>query len=60
VVALARRYRSFYPKYEALHREVANSGGRRNIEREEELMDMHERLSELKKQILMGIVYVEN
>lgn len=60
VVDLARRYRSFYPKYEALHREVANSGGRRNPEREQELLDMHERLSELKKQILTGIVYVEN
>jgi RNA polymerase II elongation factor ELL len=60
VVDLARRYRSFYPKYEALHREVANSGARRNIEREHELLDMHERLSDLKKQILTGIVYVEN
>lgn len=60
VVDLARRYRSFYPKYEALHREVANSGGRRNLEREQELLQMHERLSELKKQILTGIVYVEN
>ena len=60
VVDLARRYRSFYPKYEALHREVANSGGRRNIEREHELLEMHERLSKLKKQILTGIIYVEN
>lgn len=60
VVYLARRYRSFYPKYEALHREVANSGGRRNIKQEQELMDMHERLSELKKKILLGVVYVEN
>jgi RNA polymerase II elongation factor ELL len=59
VVDLARRYRSFYPKYEALHREVANSEGRRNIEREQELLDMHERLSELKKQILAGIIDVE-
>jgi RNA polymerase II elongation factor ELL len=60
VVDLARRYRSYYPKYEALHREVANSGGRRNLEREQELLEMHERLSDFKKQILAGIVYVEN
>ena len=60
VVDLARRYRSFYPKYEALHREVANSGGRRNPERERELLDMHERLRELKERIVTGIVYVEN
>ena len=60
VVDLARRYRSFYPKYEALHREVANSGGRRNPERERELLDMHERLRDLKERIVTGIVYVEN
>jgi len=54
---LARRYRSFYPKYEALHREVASLvGGQRDTEKEQKLLDMHQRLSLMKKDILAGIV----
>jgi RNA polymerase II elongation factor ELL len=58
VIDLARRYRSFYPKYEALHKEVASlgMGGRRDSEKEQKLLDMHERLSLMKKDILAGIV----
>ena len=55
VVDKARKYRLFYPKYEALHREVA-SLGRRDIEMEGKLIDMHERLSLMKREILQGIV----
>jgi RNA polymerase II elongation factor ELL len=53
---LARKYRIFYPKYEALHREVASLGARRDSEKEQRLLDMHERLSVMKKDILAGIV----
>jgi RNA polymerase II elongation factor ELL len=58
VVDLARRYRSFYPKYEALHKEVANLEGknRRDIEKEDELLEMHERLTKMKKDIMAGII----
>lgn len=60
VVDLARTYRSFYPKYEALYREVANSGGKRNLEREQDLLEMHERLRGIKEQIVSGVIYLEN
>ena len=56
VMDLARKYRIFYPKYEALHREVASLGARRDNEKEQRLLDMHERLSVMKKDILAGIV----
>jgi RNA polymerase II elongation factor ELL len=56
VMDLARKYRIFYPKYEALHREVASLGARRDSEKEQRLLDMHERLSVMKKDILAGIV----
>ena len=58
VMDLARRYRSFYPKYEALHKEVASlgMGGRRDSEKEQKLLDMHQRLSGMKKDILAGII----
>jgi RNA polymerase II elongation factor ELL len=60
VMDLARRYRSFYPKYEALHKEVAMLGvcGRRDSEKEQKLLDMHQRLSIMKKDIEAGIVEV--
>lgn len=60
VMDLARRYRSFYPKYEALHKEVSmlGVGGRRDSEKEQKLLDMHQRLSGMKKDILAGIVEV--
>lgn len=53
----ARRYRIYYPKYLQLHQEVEKSEieGTRDVEREHELMEMHNRLSDLKKKILIGI-----
>jgi RNA polymerase II elongation factor ELL len=58
VMDLARRYRSFYPKYEALHKEVTNLdlAGKRDGEKELKLLDMHQRLIGMKKDILAGIV----
>lgn len=55
VVDTARKYKVFYPKYEALHREVA-ALGRRDAKMERTLMDMHERLIVMKREIMEGIV----
>lgn len=55
VMDLARKYRSYYPKYLNLHNEVA-ALGRRDTEMEDKLLDMHLRLSRMKKEILDGIV----
>ncbi|KAM3069298.1 hypothetical protein ACMFMG_010805 [Clarireedia jacksonii] len=55
VIHLAHKYKTFYPKYEALYRELAASGIR-DESKEKDLLDMHERLSLLKQQILEGIV----
>ncbi|KAH8679791.1 hypothetical protein BGZ60DRAFT_369363 [Tricladium varicosporioides] len=57
VVDLARKYRSYYPKYEALHRELANMRSR-NSEKEQQLLDMHERLAVMKREINAGIVEI--
>jgi len=43
--------------YQALHNEVANLG-RRDREMETRLLDMHERLSSMKAEILDGIVEI--
>ena len=55
VVDKARKYRLYYPKYEALHREVA-ALNKRDIDLEGRLIDMHERLSVMKREILQGII----
>ena len=55
VVDMARKYRLYYPKYEALHREVAGLG-KRDKEMEGRLLDMHERLARMKSEILEGII----
>lgn len=55
VMDLARKYRSYYPRYLNLHKEVAGLG-RRDIDMEDKLIDMHHRLSRMKKEILDGIV----
>ena len=60
VMDLARRYRSYYPKYKELHMEVAMLGvdGLRDSEKEQKLLAMHQRLSGMKKDIEAGIVEV--
>ncbi|TVY26747.1 hypothetical protein LHYA1_G004717 [Lachnellula hyalina] len=57
VMDLARKYRSYYPRYEALHRELAGMKSR-NIDKEIALLDMHERLAQMKREINEGIVEV--
>ncbi|TVY90779.1 hypothetical protein LAWI1_G002352, partial [Lachnellula willkommii] len=55
VMDLARRYRTYYPRYEALHRELAAMKSR-DFEKEVALLDMHERLAQMKREINEGIV----
>jgi RNA polymerase II elongation factor ELL len=55
LVDVARKYRSFYPKYEELHRELANSRYR-DMKKEKDLLEMHERLAKMKQMINEGIV----
>jgi len=50
----------FYPKYEELHRELERLLPRRNHAKEKDLMDMRERLSDMKKEIMAGIVEDDN
>lgn len=57
IVDLAERFKEFYPKYVKLHTKLSNSKVR-NSSLEEDLLAMHERLSELKKQINDGIVEI--
>ncbi|KAG9229370.1 hypothetical protein BJ875DRAFT_387499 [Amylocarpus encephaloides] len=57
VVDVARKYRTFYPTYEALHRELAGMR-HRDKEKEHRLLEMHERLAEMKRRITAGIVEI--
>jgi RNA polymerase II elongation factor ELL len=59
VTDLARRFKMYYPKYEALHRELLSMGDHRDKQKEEVLLDMHARLAGMKKDIEAGIVDVE-
>lgn len=58
VTDLARRFKMYYPKYEALHKEIELmvQGGRRDKKKEQDLFDMHARLEGMKKEIFAGIV----
>ena len=60
VTDLARRFKMFYPKYEALHRELLSMGENRDKQKERDLLEMHARLAGMKKDIQAGIVDVEN
>ncbi|QSZ37644.1 hypothetical protein DSL72_008743 [Monilinia vaccinii-corymbosi] len=55
VLGLAQNYKRFYPIYLKLHNELARSKVK-NPSGEEDLLAMHERLSDLKRQILDGII----
>lgn len=59
VTDLARRFKMYYPKYEALHRELLSMGEHRDKRKERDLLEMHERLAGMKKDIEAGIVDVE-
>lgn len=58
VTDLARRFKMFYPKYEALHKEIESMvhEGRRDKQKEQNLFEMHARLEKMKKEIFAGIV----
>lgn len=60
VTDLARKFKSFYPKYEALHKDIMRMAaeGKRDVGKEGDLLDMHARLEGMKKNILKGIVNV--
>ena len=55
VMDIARKYKSYYPKYFALHKEVEAMGSRRDSEKESRLHDMYERLLKMKRDIFDGI-----
>jgi RNA polymerase II elongation factor ELL len=59
VTDLARRFKMYYPKYEALHRELLSMGEHRDKQKERDLLEMHARLAGMKKEIEAGIVDVE-
>lgn len=58
VADLARKFKMYYPKYEALHKEIAAMGasGQRNQSKEKDLLEMHARLEGMKKLIQAGII----
>jgi RNA polymerase II elongation factor ELL len=60
LVDLARKYRSYYNPYQTLHKEVESLGksGKRDTEKEQMLLEMHERLRVMKEKILAGIVEI--
>ncbi|KAI9648364.1 hypothetical protein NHQ30_002997 [Ciborinia camelliae] len=55
VLDLAQNYKTYYPVYLKLHNSLAASKVR-NSAQEEHLLEMHERLSDLKRQIMEGII----
>ena len=46
----------YYPKYKALHQELAAMGDNRDKDKEKDLRDMHARLAKMKKEIEAGII----
>jgi RNA polymerase II elongation factor ELL len=56
---MARRFKMFYPKYKALHQELASMGEHRDKQKEKDLFDMHARLAQMKKEIEAGIIDVD-
>jgi RNA polymerase II elongation factor ELL len=59
VTDMARRFKMFYPKYKALHQELASMGEHRDKQKEKDLFDMHARLAQMKKEIEAGIIDVD-
>jgi RNA polymerase II elongation factor ELL len=60
VLELAARYKSFYPKYLALHKEVMSMDDyKRDRIKEKDLFDMHDRLTNMKKEIMQGVIEAE-
>jgi RNA polymerase II elongation factor ELL len=59
VTDLARRFKMYYPKYKALHQELQSMGENRDKQKEKDLLEMHARLAQMKKDIEAGIIDVE-
>ncbi|KAE8451383.1 hypothetical protein EG329_004012 [Mollisiaceae sp. DMI_Dod_QoI] len=62
VTDLARKFKMYYPKYEALYKEIIamDVGGQRDMAKEKDLREMHTRLEDMKKQIVAGSIEAEN
>ncbi|KAK6583230.1 hypothetical protein PZA11_004306 [Diplocarpon coronariae] len=54
-IELARRYKRFYPAYLRLFKEVVAEGENRTRSKEKDLLDMHERLEDWRKQIALMV-----
>jgi RNA polymerase II elongation factor ELL len=48
----------YYPKYKALHQELSLMGENRDKDKETNLLEMHDRLARMKKEIEAGIVEI--
>jgi len=59
VTDTARKFKMYYPKYKALHQELAAMGDNRDKDKEKDLRDMHARLAKMKKEIEAGIIDVD-
>ncbi|KAE9368672.1 hypothetical protein N431DRAFT_547608 [Stipitochalara longipes BDJ] len=59
VTDIARKFKMYYPKYKALHQELAAMGENRDKKKETDLRDMHARLAQMKKEIEAGIIDVD-
>jgi RNA polymerase II elongation factor ELL len=53
---MAKKFRVFYPRYEALHKQVLAQGENKDTEMMANLMEMHHRLENMKRQIWAGEV----
>ncbi|KAK2625693.1 hypothetical protein QTJ16_005005 [Diplocarpon rosae] len=54
-IELARKYKRFYPAYLRLFKEVVAEGENRTRSKEKDLLDMHERLEDWRKQIALMV-----
>ncbi|CAG8982201.1 hypothetical protein HYALB_00003637 [Hymenoscyphus albidus] len=54
VLELAKKYRVFYPSYTKLHKELSNLKYR-DRQKEDDLLQMHARLADMKKRIMEGV-----
>lgn len=59
VTDMARKFKMYYPKYKALHQELASMGENRDRQKEKDLLEMHARLAQMKKEIEAGIIDVD-
>jgi RNA polymerase II elongation factor ELL len=58
ITDIARKFKMYYPKYKALHQELSLMGENRDKDKETNLLEMHDRLARMKKEIEAGIVEI--